>query len=81
MFIYQDVPSQLPKSNEINQKICTLSSCMRYDHFDVTLSLRIRFSLPTILYTNKSFSHNPCLYNTQLQTNVDKCFEILFTMF
>lgn len=79
MFIYQDIPSQLPKSSQVNQNVCTFSSCMRYDHFDVTFSLRIRFSLPTVLYTNKSFSY-PCLYNTQLQT-VDKCFEIFFTMF
>lgn len=70
MFIYQDVPSQLRKSNEANQNVCTFSNCMGYDHFDVTLSLRIRSLLPTVLYTNKSFSYNPCLYNTRLQTNV-----------
>lgn len=82
MFIYQDVPSQLPKSNGANQNVCTFSSCMRYDHFDVTLSLRIRFLLPTVLYTNKSFSYNPVsIIHGSKQTFVDKCFELLFTMF
>lgn len=85
MFIYQNVPSQLPKSNEVNQNVCTFSSCMRYDHFNVTLSLWIRFLLPTVLYTNKSFSYNPCLQTNSIhsskQTFVDKYFEILFTMF